>query len=396
MHEYSKKYSEYSVETQGKVNIMLDFVKLIWANNDDKVNQFLLKWLANMVKGNKNSSCIYVKGDEGIGKSTLVDFLRDYVVGLKLFVKGKADHLKGQHNMQLLGKLFCVFEELQLFSEAEWKAVDSELKDIITSNYMSYVDKYEKRFDAENFCNFMVLTNFNAIKGANGRRYLALDMNVSKMNDFKYFDYIFNCFNKEVGEAVFAYLFEIDTVSFNSLDIPITQAKRDLCADLISPLEKFLKFTYLLKNKNINMKVKELFQYYLEYANDGKHGAISAQQFCKQMRELGLNHYPSNGCNSYKIPVEDLAEIANRKKWLHELDKDMMETDDDDIVLRSVHNELQANYNDLQAKYDELLSKLSAKKPTKKKVVSSSEDTIVYISDETIDNVIADLGFEDI
>ena len=111
MHEYSKKYSEYSVETQGK-NIMFDFVKLIWSNNDDKVNQFLLKWLANMVKGNKNSSCIYVKGDEGIGKSTLVDFLRDYVVGLKLFVKGKADHLKGQHNMQLLGKLFCVFEEL--------------------------------------------------------------------------------------------------------------------------------------------------------------------------------------------------------------------------------------------------------------------------------------------
>jgi len=96
MHEYSKKYSEYSEATKGKVNIMLDFVKLIWANNDDKVNQFLLKWLANMVKGNKNSSCIYVKGDEGIGKSTLVDFLRDYVVGLKLFVKGKADHLKGQ------------------------------------------------------------------------------------------------------------------------------------------------------------------------------------------------------------------------------------------------------------------------------------------------------------
>ena len=59
-----------------------------------------------MVKGNKNSSCIYVKGDEGIGKSTLVDFLRDYVVGLKLFVKGKADHLKGQHNMQLLGNYF--------------------------------------------------------------------------------------------------------------------------------------------------------------------------------------------------------------------------------------------------------------------------------------------------
>jgi hypothetical protein len=296
----------------------------------------------------------------------------------------------------------------------------------------------------------MVLTNFNAIKGANGRRYLALDMNVSKMNDFKYFDYIRdNCFNKEVGEAFFTYLYEIDTSSFNSLDIPITQAKRDLCADLISPLEKFLKFTYLLHNKNINMKVKELFQLYLEYANDGKHGAISPQQFCKQMRELGLNHYPSNGCNSYKIPVEDLAEIANRKKWLHELDKDMMVTDeDDDVVLRSVHNELQAEYNELKAKYDErfLSAKLEVqnvskaitqvsmeayiklknqftelekqneylanqndmfksnlkkpieKKPSKTKVVNtenSSKETVILISDETINNVIQDLGFED-
>jgi hypothetical protein len=151
-----------------------------------------------------------------------------------------------------------VFEELQFFSEAEWRAVDSELKDIITSNYMSYVDNYEKRFDAENFCNFMVLTNFNAIKGANGRRYLALDMNASKMNDFKYFDYIRdNCFNKEFGEAFFSYLYEIDTSNFNSLDIPITKSKRDLCADLLSPLKQFLKFTYLLQKKSVNMKVKD-------------------------------------------------------------------------------------------------------------------------------------------
>jgi len=407
LHEY-KKYSDFSEDIKVKVNIMLDFIKLVWASNDDNIYNFLLKWQANMIKGNKNSSCIYVKGDEGIGKSTLADFLRDYVIGIKLFVKGKADHLKGQHNMQLLGKLFCVFEELQFFSEAEWRAVDSELKDVITSNYMSYVDKYEKRFDAENFCNFMVLTNFNAIKGANGRRYMALDMNVSKMNDFKYFDYIRNnCFNKEVGEAFFSYLYEIDTSNFNSLDIPITKSKRDLCADLISPLEKFLKFNYLLRNKSINMKVVDLFKLYLTYANEDKRGAISAQEFCKQMRNLGFEHQLLHGYNRYKVPLEDLKEIAVRKKWLHELDKDLMEKDDDeenDYVMRSEHNELKAEYDELKAKYDALVKsplRVDIKTPKKKLVKKfvtpvTVDEEVIYVSDNVIGDVIDALGFADI
>ena len=74
-----------------------------------------------------------------------------------------------------------------------------------------------------------------------------------------------------------------------------------------------------------------------------------------------------------------------------------MPTDeDDDVVLRSVHNELQAEFNDLKAKYEELLS---GKKPTKKKVAKSetnSEETVIYVTDDTISNVIADLGFEDV
>ena len=39
--------------------------------------------------------------------------------------------------MQLLGKLFVVFVELQLFSDKEWRAVDSELKDLITGAFLT-------------------------------------------------------------------------------------------------------------------------------------------------------------------------------------------------------------------------------------------------------------------
>ena len=169
--------------------------------------EFLLKWLSNVVKGKKNKSCVYAKGPEGIGKSTLTDCISQFVIGMNLCVKGKADHLRGSHNMQLLGKVFVIFEELQYFSDKEWMAIDSEIKDLITGDYASYVDKYEKRFDAENINNYMINSNYNSIKGANGRRYLVCDINPEKQNDFKYFENIReNCFNDEIGHAIYCYL----------------------------------------------------------------------------------------------------------------------------------------------------------------------------------------------
>ena len=126
-HDYVK-YETFDEDIKLNVNIFLEYVKTIWANNNNDVFIYLLKWFANMIRGNKNKSCLYAKGPEGIGKSTLIDIFYDYVIGKNLCCKGKADHLKGQHNMQLLGKIFVPFEELQFFSDKEWNAIDSEIK----------------------------------------------------------------------------------------------------------------------------------------------------------------------------------------------------------------------------------------------------------------------------
>ena len=57
---------------------------------------------------------------------------------------------------------------MQIFSDKEWYAVDSELKDMITDDWGSYTDEYEKRFEAQNINNYMIITNSN-LKGINGR-----------------------------------------------------------------------------------------------------------------------------------------------------------------------------------------------------------------------------------
>lgn len=323
-HKY-EPYKSLDENTKLGVNQILNYIKEVWANSNEEVYSYLIKWLSEMVKGHKNKTCLYVKGLQGIGKSTIPEFIRDFVIGKNVTCKGKSDHLKGQHNLQLLGRIFVYFEELQFFSDKEWNAVDSELKDMITDTYGSYTDKYEKRFEAENLNNYMVLTN-NNIKGVNGRRYLVIDISSKYMDNFEYFGNLRkSCFNDEVGKAFYCYLKEIDTENFNSLNMPETRNKNDIVVELLTPIEKFLKFCFVLRNANIHSKVKDIHEQFKMY--DSKNENVSIQKFCTLMRELGFEFKKLNGYSVYKVSIEELTALAKKRKWLHELDEDELDAD---------------------------------------------------------------------
>ena len=83
MHEY-KPYSEFDDNIKASVNLMLSHLKNCICSSHEDQYQFLLKWFANMVRGNHNISCLYLKGPQGVGKSIIIDFLRDNVIGNKL------------------------------------------------------------------------------------------------------------------------------------------------------------------------------------------------------------------------------------------------------------------------------------------------------------------------
>ena len=42
------------------------------------------------------------------------------------------------------------------------------------------------------------------------------------------------------------------------------------------------------------------------------------------MRELGFEYQKQSGYSTYKISIDELNNIAKKRKWLHELDKDLM------------------------------------------------------------------------
>lgn len=52
----------------------------VLASGNKKAFDYILKWYAN-VAGKKNQSVLYLRGPEGINKSTMIDFIRDHVLG---------------------------------------------------------------------------------------------------------------------------------------------------------------------------------------------------------------------------------------------------------------------------------------------------------------------------
>jgi len=109
-----KAYKSFSKGVRENVDLILSFILEVLANNEKDVYEYFLNWYSNVCKGKKNDSVLYLRGVEGIGKSTITDFMREHVLGSKICSNSvkNARALTSPYNGILSGKLLVVFEEL--------------------------------------------------------------------------------------------------------------------------------------------------------------------------------------------------------------------------------------------------------------------------------------------
>ena len=326
-----KPYSEYSDDIKGKVNLMLTFIKEVICSNDVIQFDYLIKWLSNMAQGNKNDSVLYLKGPEGLGKSTFSDYLRDWVIGTESYAKGMASHLLTDFNSMLRGKILVVFEELPVFSDQQWQGASSKLKDYVTGKVCAYSDKYEKMVTCENFNNYIINTNVNAIVHSEGRRWFILDLSTHRKGDYKYFDNLHKtCFNKEVGEAFYNYLISTDVSNFYAQDFPHTKAKAQAKIRNLALPFQFIKEKYILKKLPMKIKCLDLYNLYVDYLQTNKKSKTDKLDFYAMLQTVNITPKKSNGKHLYNVTIEQLEEIAKQGGWIHELDDIVPQKEEDD------------------------------------------------------------------
>jgi hypothetical protein len=391
-----KNYNDYSKEAKEGVNIINNYIYEVLANKCKDKYDYLIKWYANVIQGNKNETALYLKGPQGIGKSTISDFLRLFVLGKDITLKcGNATTLTEKFNSILMGKIFVVYEELPTFTTNQWCGVSGVLKDRITSKDGLYEAKGKDPIEADNINNYQINSNVEAIKNSDGRRFFILDLCTTKKRDYKFWNNLHSkCFNDVVGEAYYNFLCEVDVSNFHSeKDMPQTENKKDSHVSNLHIEYQFLKDEFILKKKNMNHILTELFEMFQSYcATHNKTNFVGKPYaFREKLIEINLEAKKSKDGKRrpYIYSYQELEEIFKSNHWMHELDYERAEyeqkkqeksdSEDDENVqeLKTELKNLKESYDELYQKYITLQKQLEQQKEVKEE---PKEDNLVCYS----------------
>ena len=376
---------EFSKQAKKGCKMMLDFIKQVWCNNNNDSYEYVLNWLANMIRGNKNSTILYLKSFiEGIGKSTVTQFILYHVLGKDICIESNSDVLKSSYNEILSGKLMVVFEELESASDKDWQLMSTKLKRWSTSNEVIYSDKYIKSYESNNINNYIINTNVEAIKASEGRRYYILDLSTKYKNNHEYFDTLYEtCFNDEVGHVFYQFMISRDTKKFNPQNFVETQAKKIAQSDRLHSLFKFIKFNYILDGHDIKILTKQLYEEYLQYiALTNSVNKLTKNKMISLLREHGIDYRTSNGKMTYNISNAQLRDIGNKYKFF--FDDDAEEIEENRIVKVCNAVKLVAEPTKLLAEIERLNKIIEELKQAKPVEVVDDDDTEIEVINTNI------------
>lgn len=305
-------------ETNDDLNVIKNYILEVLCSNKIESYNYIMQWLCKCFNGLKNNSCLYLKGPQGSGKSTLFYFISKYVLGEHICIETGSDPIRTKFNEILAGKLLVCIEELENFSKAEWESISSTLKRMITSDKINYQNKCTKAFTSDNVNNYILCSNNDAIKDDDGRRYFILDIDNKHIGDHSYYNALYKAFNKESGKAFFNYVCSYDITDFNSQIFPVTQNKLDAYTKRLDPVYKFIKESYILVNEDMDIAFSELHNEYKK-SNVLKH--TQKEDFSKKLSDIGIKKSKVDGKYYFKYKHSELFDIATKLKWINELDE---------------------------------------------------------------------------
>jgi hypothetical protein len=361
--KYSK-YESFSEKAKYGCKLMLNHIKDINCGGDEIQSNYLLKLIKRMCLGVKNNVCVVIKTfGQGNGKSTFLKFLEQRVIGECNTCIGTSRMVLSGFNYPMYGKILVKFEELPCFSKEQYKGISGCFKNWITEDYINYEEKGKPSFDAYNCHTMFILSNNDCIDDDDGRRYFVIDHTNKFVDDEtakkKHFDTVYsNCFYDDVGNCFYSYLMDninIDDKFDPNSQMPMTKNKIVSTAQKLAKPFIFIKEKYILKGLNINKKLKDLFQ---EYIDENKYYKMNIETFNKHLRESQLLKYISLSGGYYKIKasVKDLKEIYVKNNWISEFDE--YESDSLDLEIQDNHaneiSELKKIIEELQAENERL------------------------------------------
>ena len=394
-----KKYEDFDEETKEKTQALLNHIKMIWCSNDEKVYQFILKWIAYLFHFKQTEVGLYLKSGQGTGKGTITNLLLDIMGNVGCSTQKKK--VVTNWNAQLAGKSLFVIEEIGFVGTSEWKEFSGTLKTYITEPNIDVEDKGKSIHTIKNHLNVIINSNWNAVNiETDDRRWCILDISNERQGDKEYFGKLKSYVKNEDVKICFYKFFDtIEILEDEHLEPPLTKSKKDLINDNLHPILKFIKQSYILQKRSINSKLCDLYEEF-KYSNTSNK-QYTIINFNKLLREtfksIDDNNkiYKSMGIEKIKYTFEKLYDLYKNKEWIHETDEfitdktttDLKEDEDNEEMktLKDENEKLKEEIERLKKLLNEKEKPKEIKKEEKKPI--KEEDIEIIDDDEIIDDI---------
>lgn len=323
-YDKTKKFKDYKKETQDGVMFIWEHIKTILCGDNEDLFKYIHNWIINVVCLKRNKTALYLKSQQGTGKSIISDFLVDQVMP---YISHRSEDSKilTEWNSLLVGKVLFVLEELPCVSTGEWIRYSNKLKQLISGDEFTRQEKNEKNFTVKNALNFIFITNNYGIKvDTDDRRYVVLDISNKRKGDFEYFDKLasYTIGNDDVKNAFINYCHENIDEEFDPRKIPNSQTKKDLIIDNLPTPLVYVKECYVLKKHPFNTKFSDVYNHYCDWCNISHNKTMTKIGFSKILEENNIKTKIGHGnIKMCDMSYDELYKLYTQRNWIHDTDE---------------------------------------------------------------------------
>lgn len=320
-----KEYKSFDDETKRRVDFIWKHIFIAWASRKKETFDYMKQWICNMMSGIKMRTYIYLKGEQGTGKSIVTEFFQKTLGLHAVYVTSSPDVVIGGFNSQIANKMLLVLEEMPCHTAAAWMSLSNSLKQLITGQTITIKQKYKDEYETDNTLSVIVISNNNAVKlEPDCRRSLVGDISNELKNNYKYFDELGEYMDDEtVQEAFYWYCRENVNPKFNENRLPVTESKKALVIESLPTTAQFLK-TFLIKRESIKGKFTDFYQDFRSFCKlkvIRDQSIPSNQNVGVFLKNLGFEAQRGTGNKRYvNIEYEELLQKFREKNWINDYD----------------------------------------------------------------------------
>lgn len=291
--QYSEEKLARNMES---VDMLCTVIRDVWAGGNEEYYNYIMSWFAHLVKfpNKKTDICLFIYSVQGCGKSSIVEFIQEYIFGDDHAIVTDLNRIMKQFNSMLEQKLLVCFEEV---TQTAHTFVDTfnVLKKVISNKKILIEPKFKEVKNIKDYSNYIALSNHKSWYIEQSDRRMACFHAKPTYRGNREFWQKFNekTQNQDVGDAFYTYLMKFDCV--NLANIPQTELRKELMNMSKSSILGFAEDVKndILGDEDISQEEKQayplayLYEKYLAWCREtGVEKKLNKNKFSVEIAEI--------------------------------------------------------------------------------------------------------------